>query len=178
MSVEYDNYIAEHIKYVVKAYDFLLKYLPDLLENKQEISPSIYDHDFSKRSKEEYSAYDEYFYGSEEKTPKMLQDFNYAWLHHIHDNPHHWQYWVLINDEDDIVALDMPFEYIIEMICDWWSFSWKSGNINEIFDWYYSHKEHIILSKNTRDKVEYILQRLAFEINNLKNEEQKEDINE
>lgn len=171
MSVEYDNYIKEHKKYVGKAYEFFLEHLPNLIGNKQDVDSLIYNHDFSKISEEEYAAYDEYFYGLEEETPKIIQNFNYAWLHHIHKNPHHWQYWVLINDEDGIVALDMPHEYIIEMICDWWSFSWKFGNINEIFDWYDSHKEQIILSKNTRDKVEYILQRLAFEINHLTHEE-------
>lgn len=171
MSVEYDKYIKEHKNYVCKAYEFLLNYLPDILENKKEVPISIYAHDYSKESKEEYSAYDEYFYGLEEETPKILQNFNYAWLHHIHNNPHHWQHWVLINDEDGTIALDMPYEYIIEMICDWWSFSWKTGNLNDIFDWYDSHKYQIILSKNTRYKVEYILQRLAFEVNHLTHDE-------
>ena len=32
--------------------------------------------------------------------------------------------------------LEMPYDYIIEMICDWWSFSWQSGNLYEIFKWY------------------------------------------
>ena len=43
------------------------------------------------------------------------------------------------------------------MICDWWAFSWKSGNLYSIFDWYDNHKSKIILSKRTRNKVESIL---------------------
>ena len=80
-------------------------------------------------------------------------------MHHIHKNPHHWQHYVLINDEADegIVVLDMPYNHIVEMICDWWSFSWSTGNLYEIFDWYDKHKEHIHLSNSTRVIVESIL---------------------
>ena len=54
----------------------------------------------------------------------------------------------------------MPYNYIIEMICDWWAFSWKSGNLYEIFDWYDKHKEYMILHNSTRKSVEYILNRI------------------
>nr|DAE02562.1 MAG TPA: hypothetical protein [Siphoviridae sp. ctmYS12] len=30
--------------------------------------------------------------------------------------------------------MDMPYNYIIEMICDWWAFSWNKGNLQEIFN--------------------------------------------
>lgn len=92
----------------------------------------------------------------------MVKDFDYAWLHHIHMNPHHWQYWVLHHDEPDkpVTVLDMPFHYIIEMICDWWSFSWENGNLYEIFDWYEKHKENMMLSKRTRITVETFLERM------------------
>ena len=51
----------------------------------------------------------------------------------------------------------MPREYVIEMICDWWSFSWNSGKLDEIFDWYDEHKDYIKLGKQTRKTVESIL---------------------
>jgi hypothetical protein len=54
----------------------------------------------------------------------------------------------------------MDYQYIIEMICDWWSFSWESGDLFDIFDWYETHKENIIMSKNTKDTVEDILNKL------------------
>ena len=53
----------------------------------------------------------------------------------------------------------MPFEYIIEMICDWWSFSWKSGNMTEIFDWYEKHKD-MKLNPETRKTVKDILAKM------------------
>ena len=59
--------------------------------------------------------------------------------------PHHWQYWVLINDnpEEGEVLIEMPYNYILEMICDWWAFSWAKGNLNEIFPWYEERKRII-----------------------------------
>lgn len=155
MSKEYTTYMYEHIGNVEKAYTWLKDHIPNIREIQ------LSDHDDSKFSEEEYEAYDKYFYGGN-KSYEVVENFKYAWLHHIHTNPHHWQYWVLINDEPEegIVALDMPDEYIIEMICDWWSFSWKTGNLSEIFDWYDKHKEHMILSDTTRSKVEGILDQI------------------
>ena len=115
-------------------------------------------HDLSKYGAEEYSAYDNYFYGK--KTEDVKRAFDYAWLHHIHNNPHHWQYWVLINDEDGTKALEMPEEYALEMVCDWWAFSHKSGNLKEIFDWYKSHKKNMILHEKTRKFVEDLLDKI------------------
>ena len=78
-------------------------------------------------------------------------------MHHIHNNPHHWQHWVLLRDDGDIETLDMPMHYIIEMICDWWSFSWNDGDLFEIFTWYGANKDIIKLSTWTKITVENIL---------------------
>ena len=51
----------------------------------------------------------------------------------------------------------MPDIYIIEMICEWWSFSWSKGDLTEIFKWYEERKEYIKLSEKTRRGVENIL---------------------
>ena len=56
--------------------------------------------------------------------------------------------------------MDMPYNYIVEMICDWWAFSWKDENLNEIFEWYEEHKEYMKLSDTTRHTVETILIRI------------------
>lgn len=159
MSAEYNDYLNQHISNVNRAYEWLRVNIPEVANLNDGYNTLLYFgwHDLSKNDREEYDAYDQYFYG--EKTKQVKEDFNYAWLHHIHNNPHHWQYWVLVNDEPEegTIALDIPYKYVIEMICDWWSFSWKTGNLYEIFDWYESHKKHMILSKNTRELVEQIL---------------------
>ena len=54
----------------------------------------------------------------------------------------------------------MPYNYIVEMICDWWSFSWSNGNLSSIFKWYDSHKDTILMEAETRATVESILRQL------------------
>lgn len=160
MSWEYDNYLQEHIDNVKKGFDWLNEHLSVVLPQNYSYS-NIANHDESKRDREEYDAYDAYFYGRN-RSYEVMRNFDYAWLHHIHHNPHHWQYWILIADEaeEGTKALDIPYPYIIEMICDWWSFSWKTGNLYEIFDWYDAHKERMILSTKTRTTVEDILSKI------------------
>lgn len=116
---KYNNYIKEHRANIVKGLEWFEENLPEYLTS--EIYRLVENHDMSKLSEEEFSPYAEYFYLDGED--KNSDAFDYAWLHHIHNNPHHWQYWVLINDEDGTKALEMPKEYVIEMILDWWSFS-------------------------------------------------------
>ena len=102
-----------------------------------------------------------YFYGNN-KSYQVVQEYRRAWLLHIHRNPHHWQHWVLINDDpkEGEIALDIPYNYILEMICDWWAFSWQKDNLNEIFNWYDEHKAYIKMSPKTRKSVEAILEKM------------------
>ena len=159
MSKEYDNYLEQHKANVRKGFEWLLENLPGLVENVPNLEWQIcFNHDQSKTEPDEYEAYDAYFYGGN-RSYQVVQDFNYAWLLHIHRNPHHWQYWMLQNDDPELgeIVLDMPMNYIIEMICDWWSFSWAKGDLTEIFKWYEERKNYIKLSEMTRGEVESIL---------------------
>lgn len=167
MKKQYDAYLIQHINGVQKAYEWLKFYLPEALEGAsvEMLDENIASHDRSKYSDEEYIPYADYFYG--EKTKEVEAAFNYAWLHHIHMNPHHWQYWVLIHDDEPAENLEMPKEYIIEMICDWWSFSWKTGKLDEIFKWYEAHKD-MQLGKETRKTVENILDLMAEKLKDIK----------
>ena len=164
MSLAYDLYLEQHRGNVAKGFKWIQENLPDLLIPINGVSYEhqiCYCHDLSKDDEEEYNAYDAYFYGGN-RSYQVVKDFNYAWLHHIHNNPHHWQYWVLINDNPDEgeIIMDMPYNYIVEMICDWWAFSWKDKKLNEIFEWYEEHKEYMKLSDTTRHTVETILIRI------------------
>ena len=157
MSIQYDRYLESHIESVKQGFEWLRENLPDLIKDPR-IDECVHFHDHTKTYPDEYEAYDAYFYGKN-KSYKVVQDFREAWLMHIHRSPHHWQYWVLINDEpnEGMIVLDMPYHNIIEMICDWWSFSWRKGDLTEIFKWYDEHKDYIKLSDATRKKVEDIL---------------------
>ena len=164
MREQYDAYLTAHIENVSTALHWIIDRVPQILE----LAPSnledytadslcelIAQHDVSKYSDHEYWQYCDYFYG--EKTELVKRGFDLAWLHHQHNNPHHWQHWLLREDDGDMKALEMPFNYVIEMICDWWSFSWNKGVLLEIFDWYKENKPKMLLHKNTEKLVEQIL---------------------
>lgn len=118
--LEYDAYLREHQYNVRKAFNILA---PEIKKKGPIIFAAtrrvINCHDESKFRSDEYEAYADKFYRDVEN----LTAFNRAWLMHIHRNPHHWQYWVLIEDSGNKEILDMPFVYIVEMVCDWHSFS-------------------------------------------------------
>lgn len=169
MSEKYDEYIREHKENVSKAFYWLRDNLPEIFSDeyfKRDCEfECVRNHDESKYIDDEYKAYDAYFYGGN-RSFEVVQNFNKAWLKHIHRNPHHWQHWVLLNDNPDEgeIILDMPDVYIIEMICDWWSFSWKQGKLDEIFKWYDERKEYMKLSDYTRLRVEVILKQIKAKL--------------
>lgn len=188
MSKQYDSYIDNHVRNVLCAFDYIYNRGPEdlgyLFPNLDwwRCCKDLHLHDKSKWTREEYKAYDAFFYPDSDKCDKysqeeveaIKQNFDYAWLHHIHNNPHHWQYWLLQEDDPAIPnvpkALDIPDRYIIEMICDWWSFSWSryfqilcvdpekaNKELYEVFNWYENHKNKMILHPNARNKIERLL---------------------
>lgn len=178
MGSKYDEYIKQHKENVVSAFKWMCKNIPEIFLDQNDMNQIEYQvvhgHDYSKYSEEEYDAYDNYFYGN--RSYEVVREFNIAWLHHIHNNPHHWQYWILHNDNPDegMIILDMPDSYIIEMICDWWSFSWAKGDLYEIFNWYNERKSYIKLSDDTREKVEGILKTMKDELDEKKRKHEEQ----
>lgn len=180
MSKAYDEYLRKHIENVKRGCKWIFENCD--LEKLKEILPDlpamnaniVNDHDRSKYNGE-YEPYDKYFYGPDGiKNPagpsKEVQEaFNYAWLHHIHNNPHHWQHWLLVNDDEDLgmVALEMPDRDILEMICDWWSFSWTKGDLYELFNWWNEHGDYILLGEKTRNKVMAVMRLILDKVNEL-----------
>lgn len=168
MSREYDLYLQNHKANVKKGFDWIKENLPDLIpaDDGVDYEHQIgFEHDASKSDPDEYEAYDAYFYGGN-RSYEVVQNFRYAWLRHIHRNQHHWQHWILCNDdpEEGEIAMDMPYNYILEMICDWLSFSMANGNLGEIIGWYDEHKDYMKLSDKTRRAVEDILGKIQKKV--------------
>ena len=179
---QYEEYLTTHISNVNKAYQWMKENIPELLNEDNyieevayygELDDIIAKHDSSKYNRQpdrdnyyelccEYDAYADYFYG--EQTEEVKKCFDLAWLSHIHHNPHHWQHWMLQNDEDGLVLLDMPYVFTVEMFCDWWAFSWKNNNLYEVFDWYQKRREGILLSDKTRKTLETIMDKVKSKL--------------
>lgn len=150
MSKEYDEYLTNHIDNVWKGYKWCKDNVPEIfdkIDNIKDFEKQLKEHDKSKWSDEEYDAYDQYFYGKKDRN-----EFDLAWVHHYSHNKHHPEYWI-INGR----ALDMPYEYIVEMLLDHWTFSWAKSDLTEIFDYYNEHKNDTKLSINTKHIYEYLL---------------------
>lgn len=166
MSYKYDQYLEKHKANVKKGFEWMLENLPELVRDIPDLEwQTGFAHDQSKSEPDEYEAYDAYFYGGN-RSYSVVQEYRKAWLLHLHRNPHHWQHWILINDdpEEGEIILEMPDNYILEMICDWWAFSWADGNLSEMFNWYDEHKKYMKLHPDTRKRVEYILGRMKEKI--------------
>lgn len=76
-------------------------------------------HDLSKYSPTEFNESVKFFTGTHSPIDeaKSKQGYSMAWLHHRGRNPHHYEYWV-DNFDTGTVAYKMPFEYVVEMVCD------------------------------------------------------------
>lgn len=177
---EYLEYIKDHINNVNKMFelyfipllerDFICPFISDeeFKDAIRKCSINIPNHDLSKFGEEEFDGYREKYYPtSMEKADsdfqrKVDERSEEAWIHHYNNNPHHPAYWV--NNENNIETInDMDLEYIIEMICDWGSFSLKKGDITELPNWYknkaYEEKEH--MTDNTKHTVEWIIENIV-----------------
>lgn len=106
-----------------------------------------------------YNAHGDYrnwmlLYGGEKHTIEGVNArFDAAWLHHQHYNKHHWQHWVLRNDDGDTRILPMPDTYRREMVADWRG-AGRALGFPDTAAWYAKNREKIMLHPDTRYFVE------------------------
>jgi hypothetical protein len=136
-------------------------------------------HDLSKFRPSEFFAYANYFYtnwrqteyfefvpqyGCMEAVPYGLtvsDKFNIAWNHHQKRNKHHWQYWLLKNDDGEQFSVGMPKKYLKEMLCDWIGAGRAIyGKNSDTKKWYLKNKDRIILRNRDRTWIEKQLNNL------------------
>lgn len=80
--------------------------------------------------------------------------FDFAWLLHQKRNRHHWQWWTLVGDTDEVKILEIPLVYKIEMLCDWRGAGKAQNNPTSNKDWYLANKDKMQLHPNTREWLE------------------------
>ena len=129
-------------------------------------------HDMSKFRPDEFIPYARYFYGDwpdwnkakfqctgypYELTKQGIQvAFDVAWSKHQHRNPHHWQHWLLQEDDGDLKILDIPDKYVDEMLADWKGAGRAITGKNDPVEcrkWYLKNYSKINLSSWTRTRV-------------------------
>lgn len=78
-------------------------------------------HDISKLGVTEFCSSARYFQGTRSPIDAEKEDRGYslAWQHHKGHNPHHWEYWIDNIGTRRNDAIKIPYNYVVEMICDW-----------------------------------------------------------
>lgn len=147
----YTNTVVPHKVAVFKA-GWELRYEVDNLEK---WIWQLLEHDLSKFSQEE-SAYAYYLFNGDHH-PKTIQNFRLAWHHHKHHNPHHPEYWFSVGKKGDTYPLDMPNEYIVEMLADWVGAGQVYGNTLE--EWLPDNLHTFWFSKKTSARLKDLLWR-------------------
>lgn len=123
-------------------------------------------HDFSKLLPSEFFPYVEHFYGKG-KGIKEGRDstgyyragdtgdfaFDYAWLLHQKRNKHHWQWWILPQDDGGTVVFPIPDKYRKEMLADWRGAGRAQGT-PDTMRWYKKNKYKMVLDPETREWIE------------------------
>jgi len=124
-------------------------------------------HDWHKFLPSEWIPYAEFFNGPKTDDPAEKQRrkdaFRKAWLLHQNRAPHHWNFWVLVNDWDDpqVSGIEMPYKYILEMIADWRGAGKAQGN-NDTRGWYLKNRSRQIMHENTRYTLEMLLHLFGY----------------
>jgi hypothetical protein len=77
------------------------------------------------------------------------REFDVAWLNHQRMNKHHWQYWVLREDDGGTKVLEMPDVYMREMVADWRGAGRALGH-PDTTAWYLENRNRILLHPYTR----------------------------
>jgi hypothetical protein len=117
-------------------------------------------HDTSKFLPPEWGPYVARFYRPAPNAGTFAA-FDRAWLHHQHANPHHWQSWLLRNDNGTMTVLRMPEHYMRELVADWCGANRALTGRWGALAWYQQHADVIRLHPATRDEVETLLAELA-----------------
>lgn len=144
--LEYASYVARHKWFVFRAG---LKTGAPLWR--------LLIHDWSKLTPAEWSPYVHSFYGEHPPTPATEAAFKAAWLHHQHRNPHHWQHWLLREDDGPTLALEMPESLVREMVADWMVAGRAITGKWEVGTWYAANAPKIVLAPETRATVEALI---------------------
>lgn len=129
-------------------------------------------HDMSKFLPSEFFAYAEKFYGNRLSTeyfdlvakyglPEMApwgvtieEKFSIAWNYHQKRNKHHWQYWLLREDDGNLFSVGMPEKYLKEMLADWRGAGKAITGVDDTKAWYLKNRKNIILRQKDRKWIE------------------------
>jgi hypothetical protein len=122
------------------------------------------EHDASKFSLQEFPQYARQYAGDSGDPDGWAN----AWLHHIHHNPHHWQYYIFPDgyspkgSKVENGAVPMPPHFALEMVADWMGASMAYTGSFDMTDWLVKNMSRIRLHSETADFVNNTLDMLGY----------------
>ena len=144
--LHYARYVARHKLYVYRAGRKLGAPIHRLLI-----------HDWSKLTHSEWTPYVHMFYRPDIHKDDKQDAFDRAWLHHQRHNLHHWQSWILRNDDGRVIALEMPERYARELVADWAGAARAITGSCDVRPWYEKNRGKIMLHPQSRELIERLL---------------------
>jgi hypothetical protein len=127
-------------------------------------------HDTSKLSSVEFGNYSRFKYGI-----KSVEDWSKAWLHHLHNNPHHPEHWILPWRGDPgfylgyghdlapfVTVLPMPETYTREFVIDMMATSMEITGSYDIAVWLNANGPEINLHPETELRLDGVLIKLGY----------------
>lgn len=151
----YIRYIEEHKLNLQKAWGEAIHKFVDKrklsIYDMHMIHTQVEEHDKSKYNKNEFEGYRMKFYPHIKDPPSDVVDMLYhkAWLNHIHQNPHHWQHWVVPGAVNK--AINIPFNFVIEMLLDWKAMSYRFNDRPRSF--FENNRHLMLLSDGTIEEI-------------------------
>jgi len=141
---KYDDSLARHLMYYREA------------AYRVGVDPSLIAiHDESKNSIDEYPYYVRKFGGGIDEP-----GFELAWLNHIHQNPHHPEHWIMPGEPNTV--LEMPEEYVREMVADWMGSSKAYTGSFDMTEWLKDNLSKKVLHKNSFSYLVKVLVELGY----------------
>ncbi len=126
-------------------------------------------HDLSKFRPSEFIPYARFFYGNYPSLKDVHgdprnrvsrwkedveRDFDFAWLLHQKRNDHHWQWWILPEDDGGTKILPMSPHARMELIADWIGAGMAITGRKDPWPWYQENKDKMRLHPETRCIIE------------------------
>lgn len=110
-------------------------------------------HDLRKFLPYEFFADMKFFYGDSDDDYIKLE-FDVALNHKQKFNKHHWQYWVVKNEDGDMEYLPIPKKYLDLMLADWIGANKAINSKNDIKSWYLRNKDKILMNDESKKYLE------------------------
>jgi Family of unknown function (DUF5662) len=129
-----------------------LNYLP-LVYDRSEFGIMLDSHDRSKYKKEESEGYVSFYFPSEDKEKREadFQKFVMSRHHHIHNNPHHIEYWFGVSGAGEVTPLQIPDIYILHILANW--IGKCAFNEENFGDWVDKYFHKFLIEENTKTKM-------------------------